>query len=109
MFFFFDFENYSVNELIERIKTLTPLKDLESVGISQQAISNWKSRNSIPKADDLYKIAQKLDVSMEWLLTGHDRINDLTEQEQVILGNFRKLDEHDKNSISLMIEALAGK
>ena len=48
---------FSATLLINRIKTLCDLKDLQKLGISPQLVSNWKSRNSIPKADDLYKIA----------------------------------------------------
>lgn len=110
-FFFFDSENYCVNDLIERMKSIKPLKEIiEETGIAQSTISSWKVKNSFPKCDDLYKIALCLNVSMEWLLTG--KIEDdskLPDQELELLSNYRKLDPHDKHSISLMIEALAGK
>ena len=41
-------------------------------GIQASTISNWKVRNSIPKAMELYKIAQYKNVSIEWLLTGEE-------------------------------------
>lgn len=42
-------------------------------GIQASTISNWKVRNSIPKALELYKIAKYKNVSIEWLLTGEER------------------------------------
>lgn len=110
MFFFFDSENYCVNDLIERMKSIKSIKDIvEETGISQPIISQWKARNSFPKCDDLYKIACCLNVTMEWLLTGEDKINNLSGNETTILEYYRKLDEHDKKSMLLMMEALAGK
>lgn len=63
---------FSATEIIDRIKSLSTTKDLSSLGYTPQIFNNWKTRNSIPRSDDLYKIAQYLNVSMEWLLTGKD-------------------------------------
>jgi transcriptional regulator with XRE-family HTH domain len=41
-------------------------------GISKGTFSSWKSRNLIPRADDAYRIAGALQVSMEYLLTGKE-------------------------------------
>lgn len=62
--------DFSASDMIERIKSITPLKNLESVGISVGTISAWKTNNRPPRSDDLYTIAKYLNVSMEWLLTG---------------------------------------
>lgn len=107
---FFNLENYSVSEMIDRMKSIKPLKEIiEQTKIAQSTISSWNVKNIFPKCDDLYKIACCLNVSMEWLLTGEDKINNLSGNETTILEYYRKLDEHDKNSMLLMIEALAGK
>lgn len=102
----------AATNLIERIKEKCEIKDLESIGISAQVVSNWKSRNSIPKADDLYKIAQYLGCSMEYLLTGNAIDDDyifLSAREQNLLNNYKKLDNEQKKNIEYIIEALAGK
>ena len=111
MFFFFDSENYCVNDLIERMKSIKPIKEIvEETGISQPIISQWKARNSFPKCDDLYKIACCLNVSMEWLLTGKTGSDDeLPENEKKLLENYRSLDPTGKHHVDLMVEALAGK
>ena len=99
----------TAQEIIDRIKSICEIKDLENIGISAQVISNWKSRNSIPKADDLYKISLYLHCTMEYLLTGKDFENKLPDDELELLTNYRLLDDHDKHSMLLMIEALTGK
>ena len=53
-------------EVVERIKSILSAKELEELGIAQSTISNWKNRNTLPKSEDLYKIAQAIGVSMEY-------------------------------------------
>lgn len=58
-----------IDELIKLNKTSQ--KDMcISIGISAQAFTNWKSRDSIPSADAALKIAKYLNTSVEYLLTG---------------------------------------
>lgn len=107
---FFNFENYSVSEMIDRMKSIKPLKEIiEQTEIAQSTISSWNVKNIFPKSDDLYKIACCLNVTMEWLLTGEDKINNLSGSEQALLENYRSLDDKTKNNVDLMVEALAGK
>lgn len=111
----------TANSLIERIKEKTNAKELETIGINQKTLSAWKTRNIFPKSDDLFKIAQYIGVSMEWLLTGQKMYMDelflsedekkqfiLSKRERELIENYKKLNEKEKHSIDLMIEALAG-
>lgn len=82
----------SAAEMIERIKTIAPLKELEPLGFPSGVISNWKARNAFPTADKLYLIAQKLNVSMEWLLTGKE-----PDTEAVYKDKYYKLQSTLKN------------
>lgn len=110
MFFFFDSENYCVNDLIERIKSIKPLKFVvEETGIAQSTIATWKSKNTFPKVDDLYKIACCLNVSIEYLLTGEDKENNLSQDETELLTNYRLLDDSEKSMLQIMVSALACK
>ncbi|MGL4987424.1 MAG: helix-turn-helix domain-containing protein [Treponemataceae bacterium] len=43
--------------------------------ISKGTFSSWKSRNNVPTVDSAFKIAQALNVSLEYLLTGVDDID----------------------------------
>jgi len=46
------------------------------IGRSRQILLDWKNNKTVPKSDDLYNMAKWLGVSMEWLLTGKDRMPD---------------------------------
>ena len=45
----------------------------EKTGISQSAISEWKSKKTNPTADKIMVICQVLGVSPEWLLSGVEK------------------------------------
>jgi len=42
-------------------------------GIAKGTLASWKSRGTLPRADEAYRIAEALDVTVEFLLTGHAR------------------------------------
>lgn len=62
--------------LVNRIDELLEMRgekrqDLcDNTGISLQAISNWKKQDSLPAVDSAIQIANYLEVSVEWLITG---------------------------------------
>jgi len=64
------------NTIVERIdeclknRNLKRLVLCEAVGITPTAITHWKTHKSMPAADTAVKIAQFLDVSVEWLING---------------------------------------
>ena len=51
-------------------KRITHLELANAVGVGNAAVSTWKRNDRIPRADDLFKIADYLEVSPKWLLTG---------------------------------------
>jgi len=93
-------------EVIERIKSHLSAKELESIGIAQSTVSNWKTRNTIPKSEDLYKISQAIGVSMEYLLTGNDE-KELSPDKIELLKNYDLLSDDMKSMINIQISALA--
>ena len=56
------------NFLKEKKKTKKELFDF--VGISSQSFYDWKKRDTIPAADIAVKIAQYLNTTVEYLITG---------------------------------------
>lgn len=62
-------------DIYERIVQMIELRGfkqkefLTSLGITRQNLARWKT-GSLPSIDILYEIKQKLDVSIDWLLTG---------------------------------------
>ena len=97
--------DFSADLIIKRIKERCELKELEQFDISVQTISNWKTRNSIPRSDDLYKIAKYLNVSMEWLLTGENPNNELPKDIQKSVAKMLTLSETQRESINMIINA----
>lgn len=67
-----------MSDVVDRIDALLAQRNetrnnLRTLGILQQTISQWSTKNRMPRADDLHKIADYLGVSMEYLLTGELR------------------------------------
>lgn len=105
---------------------------LLELGLPKSAIANWEQRGNIPAADVVLKIANYLGVSMEYLLTGETTqtpnfqqfeklpeeelkkykivqmdIDDLANyDEQIMLGNYRLLNENNKQVIKQIINNL---
>lgn len=84
--------------MVNRIKTLCrdagiTIQQLEKdLGMGNGAISKWE--NSVPKADRLYKVAERLNVSAEYLLTG--KTESETEEDQIKFALFGTSDVTDE-------------
>lgn len=65
-------------DFVDRIDTILKQKNrkrialAEEIGQSVQAFTDWKRRDSIPAADIALKIADYLEVSLEWLISGQE-------------------------------------
>lgn len=81
-------------------------KDLaKSLNISPSSISNWSKRGTIPAADIACNIAEYLNVSLEWLLTGKESEGfECSKEEKELLSSLRLLDERDRQEILDLIE-----
>lgn len=101
--------------LIMGQRNITAKELSEKTGISAGNISDWKSGRSYPKAEALNKIADYLDVSVDYLLgrtdspttinshntvngsnniigNGNNTENKLSDQESALIDIFNKLD-----------------
>ena len=96
---------YISNNVAERIKAMAKLRNvtvkqlLEQVGLGFNTMSNMKT--SMPKADNLAKIADYLDCSVDYLLGRTDDLGQgtaplaltgVSDQESRLLAAFRSLD-----------------
>ena len=95
--------DFSAESIINRIKSLCDIKSLEKINITPQIVSNWKSRNSIPRADDLFRIAKYLNVSMEWLLTGENPTTNLPLDIQKVAHELLTVEGKKRDSIISLI------
>ena len=43
---------------------------LLKTGIAQSTLSTWRTKSAFPRADEAYMIANALNVSLEYLITG---------------------------------------
>jgi len=98
------FMEISVSDLLERIKTIAPLKELNKLGFATSTISGWKTRNVFPQSDDLYRIAKYLNVTMEWLLTGENPNTEFPEDIQKSVQKMLTLTDKQREPINVLID-----
>jgi transcriptional regulator with XRE-family HTH domain len=70
--------NINGHDIVERIDSRLEAMDsgrkalVMDLGIPKTTISSWSVKSIVPRADDLYRVAAFLKVSIRWLLTGED-------------------------------------
>lgn len=65
---------YSVFEQLLQKYNITPYKVAKEAGVTQTALSNWKSGRSTPTTKTLQKIADYFGVTIDYLMTGKEDI-----------------------------------
>lgn len=63
---------YAVFEQLLQKRGVTPYKVAKEAGVTQTALSNWKTGKSQPTLKTLQKIANYFGVSVDYLMTGKD-------------------------------------
>lgn len=63
---------YEVFEQLLQKYGVTPYKVAKEAGVTQTALSNWKSGRSTPTTKTLQKIADYFGVTLDFLLTGKE-------------------------------------
>ena len=89
-----------MSDVVDRIDSLLAQRNetrnnLRQIGILQPTISQWYTKNRMPRADDLLKIADYLGVSMEYLLTGE--VKKLSPEEVNIVYKIRMLTNEQRD------------
>jgi transcriptional regulator with XRE-family HTH domain len=75
--------------------------------IPKGTFSSWKNRNIVPRADAVYRIAGALNVSLEYLLTGNDRIGKPSNPKiQGIIETMALFDDIDLQSLYDLVRAM---
>lgn len=62
---------YEVFEQLLQKHGVTPYKVAKEAGVTQTALSNWKSGRSTPSSKTLQKVADYFGVTVDYLMTGH--------------------------------------
>ena len=103
---------YSAEEIAKKInlilkdKGLSQKEMLEACELNKNTVSSMLYRNSIPRADNLAKIADYLECSVDYLL-GRDYpafVGSSVSQTSPFLTKFLQLDNKDQNEILALIE-----
>ncbi|MGP1454868.1 MAG: hypothetical protein ACTTJ7_03795 [Treponema sp.] len=62
-----------MKQLVKERTTLALRSFIESLKINYDSYNGQKRYNNLPRADEAYKIAQALNTTVEWLITGKER------------------------------------
>ena len=82
-------------------------------GISINTIHSWFSKDIFPPLNSAYKVAQVLNQSLEFLISGENKDifppnnYHLPTREIKLLSNYRKLSDKEKKTIDLAAQTLA--
>ena len=94
--------------IVERIDNLLKERNLnrvalaEAIGIKPQNISAWSVRGTVPAGDICLKIAEYLNVSIEWLICGKE--GGLNNEERWVLSQWKSLDVVQKDTVRTLLE-----
>lgn len=84
---------YEVFEQLLQKYGVTPYKVAKETGVTQTALSNWKSGRSTPAAKTLQKIADYFGVTIGYLMTGKEELRETTLTPKDERDISKKLDE----------------
>lgn len=75
----------------------------DAIGKNKQVFTDWTAKNIVPKADDLYNMADFFNVPMEYLLMGEEIMTDDTAK---IAALYSCLSNEDKKTATIILKAL---
>lgn len=83
-------------------------KDLSALlSIRRENLSEWKRLGTIPSTDTALAVAQYLNVSVEYLLTGTDTYKEaFTQSDREHLAKWQKLTDTEQSVVSTTIDAM---
>jgi transcriptional regulator with XRE-family HTH domain len=90
---------------MSRHKLVTKVRGAKG-GFGKTNINNWEERETIPRADIALFIADILECSVRWLITGiNDKQDDYTPAERNLVKKYRDLDEQGKRYVDALLSA----
>lgn len=82
-------------------KGITIKKLEKETGLGNGIIKRWTT--SSPQSNKLLAVANYLNTSLDWLVTGKNTDENMTKEEQELIKKYRIADEIDKNSIKRIL------
>jgi transcriptional regulator with XRE-family HTH domain len=80
--------------------------------VAKGTFSSWKTRKTLPRADEAFQIAEALGVTVEYLLTGREHYKHISNiQVHTIVEEIAKelvfFDSYDLETLKLLISSMA--
>jgi transcriptional regulator with XRE-family HTH domain len=90
-------------------KRITDLEMQEYLGLPRGAFSNWKRGMGRSYYEHISKIADRLEVTIDYLVRGEDvKTDSLTHDEIELISDFRKMTKEGKKIIASNIKLIVG-
>ncbi len=102
-----DFETNGL-QIVARISEICRKKGIvrkevsEALKLPDNCFSNWSARGTVPAGDICIRIADYLDVSAVWLITGEEE--GMSNEEKKLLTIYQKLSAQQKDTIWTLLE-----
>jgi len=81
-----------------------------STGIKQSTLSSWRTKKIFPIADEAYLLAEAIDTTVEYLVSGRDKLDSAYPKPVVqIAGIADKLSDQGLEILSVLALSLLGK
>jgi transcriptional regulator with XRE-family HTH domain len=97
-------------DIVKRIDDLLMAKGekrqilADALDFSVANIAKWKKRRTLPSSDNAVAIAGYFAVSVDWLLTGEDKL-DITREERNLLVKYQSLDDQGQYEVMALLDA----
>lgn len=104
---------WEIFEKLIKEKGLTAYKVSQVTGIGRSTFTDWKNGRSMPGTDKLIKIAEYLEVSVEYLKTGKEKeqkeypVMEWSEEQLELLELFEGLKKEQKSAILNLMRSFA--
>jgi transcriptional regulator with XRE-family HTH domain len=87
---------------MSRPKLVAALRN-EKRAFAKNTLANWSARKTIPSADIALAIADALQCSVRWLITGDDKEEVYSFKEKNLITKFRDMDEQGRRYIEALL------
>lgn len=94
--------------IVDRIDNLLKKKGenrvtlADALGIKPQNISAWSTRGTVPAGDICLRIAEYLNVSVEWLISGKE--SGLSNEEKWLLAQWGQLEPTQQDTVRTLLD-----
>jgi len=91
---------------IKKIRGITQADIAEITGVSVSAVKKWEQDQTDPNTGILIKLADHLNVSIDYLLKRSDTVSIDPDAEDSLLYKYRQLDDTDKDKVESYADGL---